>query len=180
LLSPAGTPPLALAVDGNVLTGELPSVEKAVEYEVDAVAADGMRLEGDARFRIEVVPDRKPTVRFLKPKGQVEVTPTAEVHMRVEVGDDFGLSAVGIVYQVGKGPSQTLFLRRDPDQPTSLKAEAVLALEGHDVTPQDAVTYYAFAEDNHPGAPQRTTTELQFIDIRPYKRSYQLLETGGS
>ena len=42
------------------------------------------------------------------------------------------------------------------------------------------MTYYAFAEDNRPDRPQRTTTDLQFIDIRPYKRSYQLLETGGS
>jgi hypothetical protein len=180
LLSPAGTPPVALEADGNVLTGELPSVEKAVEYDVDAVAADGMRLEDTARFRIEAVPDRKPTVRFVKPKEQIEVTPTSEVHMRVEASDDFGLSAVGIVYQVGKGPRQTLLLHRDPAQPTSLKVEAVLALEEHELTPQDAVTYYAFAEDNHPNPPQRTTTELQFIDIRPYKRTYQLLETGGS
>jgi len=180
VLFPAGTPPLALEVEGNVLTGELSSVEKAVEYEVDAVAAEGMRLENVTRFRIEVVPDRKPTVRFLKPKEQIEVTPTTEVHMKIEAGDDFGLSAVGIVYQVGKGPRKTLFLERDPAQPTSLRADAVLALEEHEVTPQDAVTYYAFAEDNHPNTPQRTTTELQFIDIRPYKRTYQLLETGGS
>ena len=100
--------------------------------------------------------------------------------MKIEATDDFGLSAVGIVYQVGSGPKQTLLLRRDPAQPTSLKAEAVLALEDHEITFQDSVTYYAFAEDNHPNSPQRTTTELQFIDIRPYKRSYQLLETGGS
>ncbi len=180
VLFPSGTPPVALVADGNVLTGELPSVEKPVEYEVDAVAADGMRLENATRFRIDIVPDRKPTVRFLKPKEQIEVTPTTEVQMKVEAGDDFGLSAVGIVFQVGKGPWKTLFLQRDPAQPSSLKAEAILALEEQEVTPQDAVSYYAFAEDNHPNPPQRTTTELRFIDIRPYKRTYQLLETGGS
>jgi len=179
LLSPAGTT-VPLAIDGNTLTGELASVEKDLEYQIDAEAADGMRLENAPRFRIEVVPDRKPTVRFLKLKEQIEVTPTTEVHMKIEATDDFGLSAVGIVYQVGSGPKQTLLLRRDPDQPTSLKAEAVLALEDHEVTYQEGVTYYAFAEDNHPDPAQRTTTELQFIDIRPYKRSYQMLETGGS
>jgi len=180
VLSSGGKPPLPLEVDGNVVTGELASVEKDLEYEIRAEAADGMRLEDVPHFRIEVVPDRKPTVRFLKPKEQIEVTPTTEVHMRVEAADDFGLSAVGIVYQVGSGPKQTLLLRRDPAQPTTLKAEAVLSLEEHEVSPRDAVTYYAFAEDNHPDPPQRTTTELQFIDIRPYKREYQMLETGGS
>jgi hypothetical protein len=176
---PEHTPPVELQVQGNELTGDLASVEKELEYEIDAVAADGMRLEA-IRFRIQVQPDRKPTVRFIKPQEQIEVTPTTEVHMKVEAGDDFGLSAVGIVYQVGNGPKQTLTLLRDPDKPASLKAEAVLPLEDHEVGFQDAITYYAFAEDNHPDKPQRTTTELQFIDIRPFKRSYQLLQTGGT
>jgi hypothetical protein len=179
ILSAAGTP-LPLAIDGNTLTGELAPVEKDLEYLIEAEASDGQRLENVPRFRIEVVPDRKPTVRILKPKEQIEVTPSTEVHMRIEASDDFGLSAVGIVYQIGSGPRQTLLLQHDPAQPTSLKAEAVLPLEEHELSLQDAITYFAFAEDNHPNSPQRTTTDLQFIDIRPYKRTYQLLDAGGS
>jgi hypothetical protein len=178
-LSPsAGT--MGLQIHGNELTGELASVDKDLEYELIAQAADGMGLEEVRRFRIQVQPDRKPTVRFLKPRDQIEVTPSTEVHMKVEAGDDFGLSAVGIVYQMGDSAKKTLFLKRDPAQPTAFKTEAVLPLEDLQVNFQDGITYYAFAEDNHPGRPQRTTTELQFIDIRPYKREYQLLKTGGS
>jgi uncharacterized protein DUF4175 len=171
--------PLALQVRGSEVTGELPAVAKETEYEVVAEAADGMRLDAN-RFRIQVQPDRKPTVRFVKPQEQIEVTPTTEVHMRVEAGDDFGLSAVGVVFQVGSGPKQTLYLQRDPAQPATLKADVVLPLEDQQVGFQDGVTYYAYAEDNHPDTPQRTTTELQFIDIRPYKRAYQLLDSGGT
>jgi hypothetical protein len=178
-LSPtAATVPLEIR--GNELIADLPSVDKDLEYELIAEAADGMKLEEPRRFRIQVQPDRKPTVRFLKPRDQIEVTPSTEVHMQLEAGDDFGLSAVGVVYQVGDGAKKTLYLKRDPAQPTVLKTEAILALEGEKLSFQDAVTYYAFAEDNHPGRPQRTITELQFIDIRPYKREYQLLKTGGS
>jgi hypothetical protein len=162
-----------------VLTGEPLTVVRELEYEIAAEAADGMKLAGN-RFRIEVIPDRKPTVRFLKPREQIEVTPSTEVHMRIEAADDFGLSKTGIVYQVGSGPQRTLFLQQDPKQPATLRAEAVLPLEDHQVNFQDGVTYYAFTEDNHPDQPQRATTELQFIDIRPYKRAYQLLEQGGS
>ncbi|HJT76882.1 MAG TPA: DUF4175 family protein [Gemmataceae bacterium] len=171
--------PLDLHVGGKQLTGELTAVAKDVDYEIAAEAADGMRLD-PARFRIGVQPDRKPTVRFTRPQDQIEVTPSTEVHMKVEAADDFGLSAVGVVFQVGSGPKQTLFLRRDPDQPTTFKAEVVLPLEDQQVGFQDGVTYYAYAEDNHPDKAQRGTTELQFIDIRPYKRDYQMLETGGS
>jgi hypothetical protein len=170
---------VALQIEGSVLTGEPLTVVRELEYEIAAEAADGMKLERN-RFRIEVTPDRKPTVRFLKPREQIEVTPSTEIHMRIEAADDFGLSKTGIVYQVGNGPQQTLFLQQDPKQPVTLRAEAVLPLEDHQVNFQDGVTYYAFTEDNHPDQPQRTTTELQFIDIRPYKRAYQLLEQGGS
>jgi hypothetical protein len=179
VFAPAGTPPLDLQVRGNELTGELPAVHKELEYEIAAEAADGMRLDA-GRFRIQVQPDRKPTVRFVKPQDQIEVTPSTEVQMRLEAGDDFGLARVGIVYQVGSGPKKELFLRQDPTQPASLRAEATLPLEDLRVGFQDGVTYYAFAEDNHPERPQRAVTELQFIDIRPYKRAYQLLKTGGS
>lgn len=169
----------ALQIQGNVLTGELPTVVRPLEYEIAAEAADGMKLAAN-RFRIEVTPDRKPTIRFLKPREQIEVTPSTEVHLRIEANDDFGLSKTGIVYQVGNGPPQTLFLQQDPKQPATLRAEAVLPLEDHNISFQDGVTYFAFTEDNHPDQPQRTTTELQFIDIRPYKRAYQMLEQGGS
>jgi hypothetical protein len=168
-----------LQVQGKELVGELPAVDKELEYQVVAEAADGMKLD-DNRFRILIQPDRKPTVRFVKPKEQIEVTPTTEVHMKLEATDDFGLSVVGVVFQVGNGEKKTLYLNRDPAQPTTLKTEVVLPLEDQEVTFQDGVSYYAFAEDNHPDQPQRVTSELQWIDIRPYKREFQILDGGGS
>src|SRR5262249_15886233 len=154
--------------EGADLVGELAAVQRELEYEISAEAVDGMRLDA-GKFRIQVQPDRKPTIRFVKPQEQIEVTPSTEVALRVEATDDFGVAKVGIVYQIGNGPKKTLHLHNDPAQPTTLTVESLLALEEHDVGFQDGVTYYAFAEDNHPTTPQRATTELQFIDIRPYR-----------
>jgi hypothetical protein len=176
---PAPDASVSLQIMGATLTGELPALAKELEYEIAAEASDGTRLDVN-RFRIDVTPDRKPTIRFLKPREQIEVTPSTEIHMRIVAEDDFGLSKTGIVYQVGNGKPKTLFLEEDPKQPTTLRAEAVLPLEDHEVNFQDGVTYFAFTEDNHPDQPQRATTELQFIDIRPYKRTFQLLDGGGS
>ena len=61
--------------------------------------------------------------------------------MRIEAADDFGLSKTAIVYQVGNGPHRTIFLQQDPKQPATLRDEAVLPLEDHDVNFQDGVTY---------------------------------------
>jgi hypothetical protein len=172
-------PPVLLRVEGEDLLGELAAVDHELEYDIVARAAYGMRLEQPARFRIRVQPDRKPTIRFVKPTDQIEVTPTTEVAFKVEAADDYGLTKVGIVYQVGDGPKKTLYLQDYPHQPTALIVEAALALEEQEVSFQDGVSYYAFAVDNRPGKPQQTTTELQFIDIRPFKRSYQVLKSEG-
>ena len=100
--------------------------------------------------------------------------------MEVASSDDFGLSRVGIVYQIGNGPKTTLHLDEVAEQPVTLATLARLYLEEHPVTFQDAVSYYSFVEDNYPGGPHRVTTDLRFIDIRPYKRSFQVLKTGGT
>jgi hypothetical protein len=182
----AALAPQPLQIQDNQLSGQLVGLDKDLEYEVFAEAEPGVRLEA-SRFRIHVLPDRKPTIRFVRPEEQIEVTPTTEVHLRLDAADDFGLSKVGIVYQIGAGPPQTLDLQAYAHQdqfkqklPLKEVIEKTLSLEEHQLNFQDSITYYAFAEDNHPTQPQRTTTELQFIDIRPYKRQYQLLDTGGT
>jgi len=54
--------------------------------------------------------------------------------------------------------------------------EKVLPLELFELTQQDSVMYYAFAEDIRPGSPQRTESDLRFIDIRPFRRQYRLID----
>ena len=50
----------------------------------------------------------------------------------------------------------------------------MLLLEKLAASPTDSLTYYAFAEDNYPAGPQRTETDLRYIDIRPFKREYKM------
>ena len=179
--SPAATEilPLTLAESDSALNWDLASVARELEAELRAKAADGMELEPH-KFRIRVQADRKPTLHFVRPDEQLEVTPSTEIPMEVASSDDFGLSQVGIVYQIGNGPKTTLHLDKVAEQPVTLATLATLSLEQHPVTFQDAVSYYAFVEDNYPGGSHRVTTDLRFVDIRPYKRSYQVLKTGGT
>jgi hypothetical protein len=102
------------------------------------------------------------------------------VPIEVATTDDFGIAQVGIVYQIGNGPKKTLRLDKPAGQPLTLATLATLYLEEHQVTFKDSVSYHAFVEDNYPHGPHRVTTDLRYIDIRPYKRSYQVLKTGGT
>jgi hypothetical protein len=171
-------PPVPLRVDGKALTGALANVTRDLEYQIDAESSEGMRLE-PRRFCISVKPDAKPTIHFIKPEVVIEALPTSEVTMQVEANDDFGLTKLGIVYQIGDGPKRTLRLEKSPQQPVSLTTLAKLYLEEHTLSHKDALVYYAFAEDNYPSGPHRVESELQFIDIRAYKREFEVGQAKG-
>jgi hypothetical protein len=171
--------PLPMAAAEPILVGEFAAVARELRAELHAQAADGMELE-PKRFRILVQLDRKPTIRFARPDEQLEVVPSTEVPIEVATTDDFGIAQVGIVYQIGNGPKKTLRLDKPAGQPLTLATLATLYLEEHQVTFKDSVSYHAFVEDNYPHGPHRVTTDLRYIDIRPYKRSYQVLKTGGT
>ena len=127
--SPAATEilPLTLAESDSALNWDLAAVARELQAELRAKAADGMELEPH-KFRIRVQADRKPTIRFVRPDEQLEVTPSTEIPMEVASSDDFGLSQVGIVYQIGNGPKTTLQLDKVAEQPVTLATLATLVL----------------------------------------------------
>src|SRR5262249_9656125 len=131
------------------------------------------------KHRVRVTADQPPTVWFDLPGESMEVHTLAEVLMRARARDDFGVSKGGIAFQINNEEERTLVLE-EADKPNQREAlaEQVMMLEQYLLTQKDCVAYYAFAEDNRPNAPQRTTTELRFIDIRPFLRTYRLVDAG--
>jgi hypothetical protein len=168
---------LDVSVQDRFLSIELP-LTSDVEYSIEARDSEGMPLVAN-RHRLRVTSDMPPSVWFETPSEGLEVHTLAEILIRVRARDDFGLSKVGIVFQVNNEEERTLVLQ-DVNQPNQqeAKAEQMLMLEQFLLTQKDCVAYYAFAEDNRPDGAQRTTTELRFIDIRPFQRIYRLLDPG--
>ena len=159
-------------------------------YWLVARAADGTQL-AENRYQVRVRKDRPPEIHFEDPEEALEVHPLAEVLMRVRAGDDFGLSRAGVVFQVNHGQEHTLLLKDFPaatDGPPLVDGhgrpeialikrvllEETLPLEDHNLSPTQAITYYAFAEDNYPQGPRRMETDLRYIDIRQFKRLYKV------
>jgi hypothetical protein len=171
----APTRRLEMAVQEQHVSAELP-LTSDLEYTVEAQDAAGVPAVAN-RHRVRVTADQPPTVWFDSPNENMEVHTLAEVLMRARARDDFGITKLGIVFQVNNEEERTLVLEEvgQPNQREAL-AEQVMMLEQFLLTQKDCVAYYAFAEDNHPGTPQRTTTELRFIDIRPFLRTYRLFD----
>jgi hypothetical protein len=168
---------IEMAVQDREVYAEL-ALAADVEYSVEARDAEGMPVVAN-RHRVRVTADQPPSVWFESPGESMEVHTLAEILMRVRARDDFGLTKVGIVFQVNNEEERTLIIQDidDPHQ-REAKVEQILMLEQFLLTQKDCVAYYAFAEDGRPDAPQRTTTDLRFIDIRPFLRTYRLVEPG--
>ncbi len=169
---------IPLQLQNNIAVGTLTDLRKNVSFTLSAHTADGMSLNSQ-QINIRVQPDLKPRVQFIEPPEELIVTATTEIPMIVEAGDDLGLHKVGVMFQIGSGPIQTL-LEQDAGGSTDVfRLTTLMMLEEHRLTIQDAVTYYAFAEDNYFDQPRRTTTPLRFIDIRPYKMEFQIADSDG-
>ncbi len=179
-----GEPPVAPTIlplkrDGDSFVATLELV-KDLDYKVVARTADGRVLPKN-KYRIDVVEDRAPRVAFDEPDEALEVHTIAEVRHRARVTDDFGLTKTGIVFRFNDGEEQTLISQDFAAPPgqkpkTTATLEEILLIETLNATPQDSVTYYAFAEDNYPAGPRRTETDLRYIDFRAFKREYKLAE----
>ena len=179
---------LPLTIDGKILSASL-ELSSDKTYSVVAKAADGMELP-ENKHRIRVRQDEPPQVWFESPAEALEVHSLVELLMRIRMSDDFGLSRAGIMFEVNNEEEYPLLAhdfvaaaeelqetgKLSPQTRATL--EKALPLEHFALTPQDSVMYYAFAEDNRPGTSQRTESELRFVDIRPFRRLYRLLDSG--
>lgn len=150
----------------NRATGSLGELRKSGLYSIEARTSDGITLV-DKQLNIRVKPDLKPRVRFVEPQDKLTVAANAQVPMVVEAEDDYGLYRVGVLFQIGSEPMQTLVEEDAQGSAEPLRFETMLLLEKYALTASKAVTYYAFAEDEYFGTRRRTLTPLQFIDIRP-------------
>lgn len=159
-------------------------------YSIIAVAEDGTSLP-ENKYRIRVRQDQPPQVSFESPDDAIEVHTLAELPMRVRLRDDYGLSKAGVTFQINNEKEVPLIAQDfeavvaaanevattgKVSPMTQAALEKVLPLEVFELTQKDSVMYFAFAEDNRPDSPQRTETEMRFIDIRPFKRTYQVID----
>ena len=159
-------------------------------YSIVAEAEDGTVLPTN-KYRIRVREDQPPQVVFEQPTDTVEVHTLAELLMRIRVWDDYGLSKAGIIFQINNEQEVPLVAQDFPkvvaavneveqtgqlSLTTQTALEKVLPLEFFELTQKDSVMYFAFAEDNRPDKPQRAETDMRFIDIRPFKRTYKVID----
>lgn len=179
-----------LTIEYRTIVLELDSIDD-LQWSLVAESQDGSRLPENS-YRMRVRYDQPPRVSFADPDENLEVHTLAEVLMRIQARDDYGLSSSGIMFQINNGEEYPL-LQDDfaaaaeaaqelesgnPAPRTLATLQELLPLESFLLTQKDCVVYYAFAEDNYPSAPHHSETGLRFIDIRPFRQTFRLRDPG--
>jgi hypothetical protein len=143
-----GDSALPLEVKGRDLEGQL-LVQKPGSYRFRFRDKRGSAIAEGPPIPIAVEEDRSPKASILAPALDVEVDPKAQVKVRFEAEDDFGLSEVALVFKLpGASKPQRLLLQRDPEAPRRASGEYGWDIVGLSLMAGDRVAYYLEAVDN--------------------------------
>ncbi|QEG43602.1 DUF4175 family protein [Roseimaritima ulvae] len=139
--------------------------------------------------RLRVRSDAAPRIAWRDPVDEIRAHTLAELPMRAHVADDFGIQQTAIVFQLGDEDEYVLTdwsaeaekLNQNQAQnaddeaspsTTRLRLEEILPLESFALTERDYISYYAYAIDNRQPQPQRSETDIRYIDIRPLRQFF--------
>ena len=178
--------------DGNILTTTVDVITDGT-YTVELLGIDGFNNEIPIEYTIKAIPDAVPKVVIKEPGRDIKTTKLGEVEIIAEATDDYGVAELKLMYRIGADALQELTL--ETSTPTDAAVEVGLPnpygtvqrrvaegrytfyLEEFDVEPGDIISYYANAVDNntHTG-PGEASSDIYFIEIRPFNENFQEME----
>ncbi|HTL04179.1 MAG TPA: DUF4175 family protein, partial [Gemmatimonadales bacterium] len=146
-------------------------------YRVDLVAPDGTPVAGSVQYVIEALDDRAPSVTIEQPGRDTKVTTVEELSIALKAEDDYGVTGLELVYSVNGGPEQRVSLSDSTGKSTAeLRAAHTLFLEELGLQPGDLIAYHGTARD---GAGGSGSSDIYFLEVRPFGRDYRQAESGG-
>lgn len=169
-----------LISDGRTLTTTLDVLTDG-KYTVKLLCVDGFNNQTPIEYTITAIPDEPPEITIKEPGRDIKATKLEEVKILAEATDDYGVENMTLKYSIGSGEPQEL-----PVETVEVKAEKIISgayvfyLEELDVEPGELISYYAQATDNNMRTgPGTSTSELYFIEVRPFNERYMQMDAEG-
>ncbi len=169
-------PSIALAVSVENAVAELRDLPlmASQSYELRLVDADGRASKVPAQFTVEVLPNRRPELKFIQPKGDQRVSALQEISFVAEAWDDFGMPAFGLSFTVAGGESKEVIFTRDTKPDERVEGRQMLKLEELGVKPDELISWSLWADDIGPdGKVRRTSSDLFFAEVRPFEEIFR-------
>ncbi|RKU25618.1 hypothetical protein C6499_14695 [Candidatus Poribacteria bacterium] len=172
--------------NGSTLTTTI-DVTTDGTYTVELLCIDGFNNEIPIEYTIKAMPDAVPEVVIKEPGRDIKTTKLGEVEIIAEATDDYGVAELKLIYRVGSNELQELVMESsdplvesgavDVVQRRVAEGRYTFYLEEFDVEPGDIISYYAHATDNNTlTGPGEASSDIYFIEIRPFNENFQEME----
>jgi len=172
-----GAAPQAMTLEADGTLSASFAVAEEGFYRIELPGRDGGMQTGSPDYTIDVLADQPPSVTIRKPGRDAKVTNIEEVFTELEAEDDYGVGRAELVYSVNGAPEKTVVLHQGRPR-KDLTAGHTFFLEELTLEPGDFISYFARAVDQ--GQPsQTTTTDIYFMEVRPFGREYRQADQRG-
>lgn len=172
------TTPIAkghVLIDGKELLGRIEENGKLMSIEIPLIKNSGYTVhlfndaghtDPDPRInRIQIVPDKPPTVELLKPAMESTSAPSEKIPIMIRAGDDYGLGRLRLELKTqGQDNSSTLQQWTDFENSTSITRQYELKLSSEQFKPGQTILVRATAWD-------KRIVEDWGLDLKPQESS---------
>jgi len=155
------------------------AIDEEGQYRIDLPYGDAVQIAASRNYAIEVLPDRAPAVKLTRFGRDSQVTSVEEALIEVTGHDDLNIATLELVYAINDQPEKTVVLYQGDEAKTEIAAEHLLPLEDYALSPGDLVSYYARAADSRDEDALTSTTDIFFMEIRPFDRNFRRAQGGG-
>ena len=169
-----------LISDGRTLTTTLDVLNNG-KYTVKLLCVDGFNNQTSIEYTITAIPDEPPEIAIKEPGRDIKATKLEEVKILAEATDDYGVENMTLMYSIGSGEARELEAETvEVIENKIISGAHVFYLEELDVEPGELISYYAQATDNNiRTGPGTSTSELYFIEVRPFNERYMQMDAEG-
>ena len=151
----------------------------SARYSLELVDADGRSNKFPTEFVLLALTNRRPEVKLVFPRGDPRVSKLEELQLRASASDDFGLLKYGIGFGIAGDQPQLVELGHSAPANTLRNFEYLISLEALNIDVDQAVAYFAWADDYGPdGKPRRTYSDMFFADVRPFDEIFRADQSG--
>lgn len=175
-LTQTGDAPLVLTPAGELRTVYQTAftADRTRRLKLHLVDEAGRQNVQQVLFTVQVVPNQPPQIKVTFPARDLEVSPLEELEVQATISDDFGLTRMGLTWELaGREPVEVL-LGEQAAARTRHQVRHLIRLEEVQAQPDDLVSYYVWAEDHAAdGSLRRTQSDMYFAEVRPFEEIFR-------
>jgi hypothetical protein len=162
--------PLTPSKDDPLVLEAKMKPEATRKYRLHLVDAQERSNKQPPWIKVNILSDTPPKVEMVFPKRDLAVSPLQEMPLEVKVWDDIAVEKAGAVFMIGGETKEIPLSDGKLAGKKSHDLKTMLALEQLKAKPRQLVSYYVWAEDNHPqGGVRRTMSDMFFAEVRHFE-----------